>query len=46
MAEILRYAQPEAAFLAGFPALDAWLKACQSRPAFKAMWAKRMAEPE
>jgi glutathione S-transferase len=46
MAEIIRYAQPEAAFLAEFPALDAWLKACQARPAFKQMWAKRMAEPE
>jgi glutathione S-transferase len=46
MAEVLRYTQPEAAFLAEFPALDAWLKACQARPAFKAMWERRLAEPE
>jgi glutathione S-transferase len=45
LAEMIRYAQPEAAFLAGFPALDAWLKACQARPAFQDMWAKRTAEP-
>ncbi|MCX7888717.1 MAG: glutathione S-transferase family protein [Rhodobacteraceae bacterium] len=46
MAECVRYAQSEAAFLAGYPALDAWLKACQARPAFRAMWARRLAEPE
>lgn len=45
MAEILRYAQPEAAFIAEYPAVDAWLKACQSRPAFKAMVEARNAEP-
>lgn len=45
-AEVLRYAQTEPAFLAEFPHLDAWLKTCQARPAFKAMWAARMAEPE
>ncbi len=46
LAEVLRYAQSETAFFAAHPAVDAWLKACQARPAFKAMWARRMAEPE
>lgn len=45
MAEILRYAQAEAAFVAEFPAVKRWLDQCQSRPAFKAMWDKRLAEP-
>ncbi|MBC7138037.1 MAG: glutathione S-transferase family protein [Defluviimonas sp.] len=43
-AECVRYAQSHAALLAEFPALKAWLEACQARPAFKAMWAARMAE--
>lgn len=45
LAECVRYAQPHPALLDEFPALHAWLKACQSRPAFQAMWAARMAEP-
>lgn len=45
-AEIIRYAQAEAGLIERFPALDRWLKTCQARPAFKAMWAMRMAEPE
>jgi glutathione S-transferase len=45
MAEMVRYAQMEAAFIAEYPALDAWLKACQARPAFQEMWARRAAEP-
>ncbi len=45
MAEMVRYAQAHPTLVAGFPALAAWLKACQSRPAFKAMWEKRNAEP-
>ncbi len=45
MAEMVRYVQMEPGFLARFPALDAWLKACQARPAFQDMWAKRAAEP-
>jgi glutathione S-transferase len=45
MAEVLRYAQSHPTLLAGFPAVDRWLKACQARPAFQAMWAKRLAEP-
>ncbi|WP_343081232.1 glutathione S-transferase family protein [Ostreiculturibacter nitratireducens] len=45
MAEIVRYAQAHATLIGEFPALEKWLKACQSRPAFQAMWEKRMAEP-
>ena len=45
MAEILRYAQSHPTLLAGFPAIDRWIKACQARPAFKDMWARRLAEP-
>ena len=45
MAEILRYAQNHPTLLAGFPKVDAWLESCQARPAFVAMWAKRLAEP-
>jgi len=45
MAEILRYAQPHPTLLAGYPALAAWLAACQARPAFQVMWAARDAEP-
>jgi glutathione S-transferase len=45
MAEIVRYAQAETAFLSEFPAVERWLKVCQSRPAFKTMWEARSAEP-
>lgn len=44
-AECLRYAQGHTALLAEFPEVDRWLKACQSRPAFRKMWDARMAEP-
>lgn len=44
-AECLRYAQGHPSLLGEFPAVKAWLERCQSRPAFKAMWAGRMAEP-
>jgi glutathione S-transferase len=44
-AECLRYAQQHPTLLAEFPAAKEWLDRCQSRPAFKAMWAARMAEP-
>lgn len=44
-AECLRYAQGQTALLAEFPEVDRWLKACQSRPAFRKMWDARMAEP-
>lgn len=45
LAECLRYAQGHATLLAEFPAVKAWLEACQSRAAFQRMWAARMAEP-
>jgi glutathione S-transferase len=44
-AEILRYAQAHPPLLAPCPATRAWLEACQSRPAFRAMMAMRSAEP-
>ncbi|MFB2532550.1 glutathione S-transferase family protein [Paracoccus sp. p3-h83] len=44
LAEVLRYAQPHAALWADYPATRDWLAACQSRPAFRAMWAAREAE--
>ncbi|MDB5664922.1 glutathione S-transferase family protein [Cypionkella sp.] len=44
-AEVVRYAQGHPTLLAEFPAVNAWLDRCQSRPAFKAMWAARLAEP-
>lgn len=45
VAEVTRYAQPAPDLFEGLPALQAWLGACQGRPAFQAMWALRMAEP-
>jgi glutathione S-transferase len=45
MAEILRYVQPHTSVLPRFPAVNAWLSACQSRAAFKEMMARREAEP-
>lgn len=45
-AECLRYAQGHPTLLAEFPAVKAWLERCQARPAFRAMWAARLAEPE
>lgn len=45
LAEILRYAQGEPGLLAVHPAVDGWLRMCQGRPAFRAMWARREAEP-
>ncbi|MDS9468456.1 glutathione S-transferase family protein [Paracoccus sp. MBLB3053] len=46
VAEILRYAQSHHELLDRFPAVTAWLKDCQSRPAFMQMWRERLAEPE
>lgn len=46
VAEVIRYAmagQPE--LFADAPHVKAWLAACHARPAFKAMWAAREAEP-
>ena len=45
VAETVRYAQGHAAALEPFPALDAWLRAAQARPAFQRMWAEREREP-
>ena len=45
VAEIVRYAQGHAPLFETRPALKAWLEKCQSRPGFKAMWEKRLAEP-
>jgi glutathione S-transferase len=45
MAEMVRYAQSHAPLMAAFPAIRGWLEACQARPAFQEMWAKRLAEP-
>lgn len=45
LAECLRYAQSHPTLIGEFPAVKAWLESCQSRPAFKKMWAARMAEP-
>ena len=45
-AEVVRYAQGHPTLLPEFPEVARWLAAAQSRPAFKAMWEKRSAEPE
>ena len=44
-AECVRYAQGATALMVGFPAVSEWLTRCQSRRAFKSMWAARIAEP-
>jgi len=45
VAEIIRYAVPAPDLFADNPHVKAWLDACHARPAFKAMWAGRDAEP-
>jgi glutathione S-transferase len=45
VAECLRYAQGHPSLLGEFPAVKRWLERCQSREAFRKMWAGRMAEP-
>lgn len=45
-AECVRYAQGHPTLIGEFPAVAEWLARCQDRPAFKAMWAARLAEPE
>jgi glutathione S-transferase len=45
LAETLRYAQGHPTLLPGHPGLDRWLRACQDRPAFRAVWDRRNAEP-
>jgi len=44
--ECLRYGQPYGKLLTDYPAVARWLAACQARPAFQTIWAKRAAEPE
>ena len=44
-AEVVRYAAAAPELFEAEPNVKAWLAACQARPAFKAMWAKRDAEP-
>lgn len=43
--EIFRYALPATELFDAAPNVKAWLAACHARPAFKAMMAKREAEP-
>ena len=45
LAEVVRYAQAAPELFETAPHVKKWLAACQARPAFKAMWAKRDAEP-
>jgi glutathione S-transferase len=45
-AEVLRYAQPAPELLEQYSAVTAWLTACQARPAFREMMARRSAEPD
>lgn len=44
--ECLRYGQAMPGLLEPYPAVARWMAACQARPAFQAVWAARMAEPE
>jgi len=45
VAEVIRYAGGAPELFEAAPNVKAWLAACQARPAFKTMWAKREAEP-
>jgi len=45
IAEVLRYAQTEQALFDAHPNVSAWIKRCQSRPAYIAMQATRSQEP-
>ena len=45
LAEVVRYAQKATALFSANPNVASWLAACQARPAFKTMWARREAEP-
>ena len=44
-AEVVRYAMAAPELFEAAPRVKAWLAAAHARPAFKAMWAKRDAEP-
>lgn len=43
--ECARYAHAHSTLFDEFPAVQAWVARCQSRPAFQKMWAGRLAEP-
>ena len=45
IAEVLRYAQSETTLFTAHPNIDAWIKRCQSRPAYLEMQRKRSLEP-
>jgi glutathione S-transferase len=45
VAECVRYAQSAPELFEAAPNVKAWLAACHARSAFKAMWARREAEP-
>lgn len=45
VAEILRYARDHHPLFDARPSLKTWYESCISRPGYKAMWAKRNAEP-
>ena len=45
LAEVFRYAMPAPELFAASPRLAGWLAACQARPAFQAMMARRESEP-
>ncbi len=45
VAEVIRYALPAPELFEAAPRVKAWLASCHARPAFKAMMAKRDAEP-
>lgn len=45
VAECIRYASAAPQLFEAAPHVKQWLAACQARPAFKEMWAKRDAEP-
>ena len=44
-AECVRYAQAHPTLLNEFPCVNAWIERAQDRPAFKAFWQRRLAEP-
>ncbi|MDX3928770.1 MAG: glutathione S-transferase family protein [Shinella sp.] len=46
LAEVFRYAMSQPALFDAAPNVKAWIERCQARPAFRAMWEKRLAEPE
>lgn len=45
LAEVIRYAQPDRSLFEAAPHVQAWITACQSRPAFQAMMKERDLEP-